>query len=132
MKTNEDILRTFYQVERISLRDKDLFWNVSPGLMDRKLTHEIKNPKSDEVIVGAHKRINENLFKELIKARITQVRAALQDLEGAYSVADVVNRQTGEVLLEANKPLTPESGRHSPKAVSPKLTCSSRSATTSV
>jgi DNA-directed RNA polymerase subunit beta len=106
MKSNEDILRTFYQVERISLRDKDLFWNVSPGLMDRKLTHEIKNPKSEEVIVGAHKRINENLFRELIKARVTQVRAALQDLEGAYSVADVVNRQTGEVLLESNKPLT--------------------------
>jgi DNA-directed RNA polymerase subunit beta len=108
MKTNEDILRTFYQVERISLREKDMFWNVSPGLIDRKLTHEIRNPKSDEVIVGAHKRINENLFKEMIKARITQARAALQDLEGAYSVADVVNRQTGEVLLESNKPLTAE------------------------
>jgi len=108
MKSNEDILRTFYQVERISLRDQELYWNVSPGLVDRKLTHEIKNPKSDEVIVGAHKRINDNLFKEMIKARVTQVRAALQDLEGAYSVADVVNRQTGEVLLEANKPLTAE------------------------
>jgi DNA-directed RNA polymerase subunit beta len=108
MKSNEDILRTFYQVERISLRDKDLFWNVSPGIVDRKLTHEIRNPKSDEVIVGAHKRITENLFKELIKAKISQVRAALADLEGAYSVADVVNRQTGEVLLESNKPLTPE------------------------
>ena len=108
MKSNEDILRTFYQVERISLRDKDLFWNISPGIVDRKLTHEIRNPKSEEVIVGAHKRITENLFKELIKAKISQVRSALADLEGAYSVADVVNRQTGEVLLEANKPLTPE------------------------
>src|SRR2546421_1014988 len=108
MKSNEDILRTFYQVERISLRDKDLFWNVSPGIVDRKLTHEIRNPKSEDVIVGAHKRISENLFKELIKAKISQVRAALADLEGAYSVADVVNRQTGEVLLEANKPLTAE------------------------
>jgi DNA-directed RNA polymerase subunit beta len=108
MKSNEDILRTFYQVERISLRDKDLFWNVSPGIVDRKLAHEIRNPKSDEMIVGAHKRITENLFKELIKAKISQIRAALADLEGAYSVADVVNRQTGEVLLEANKPLTAE------------------------
>ncbi len=108
MKSNEDILRTFYQVERISLRDKDLFWNISPGIVDRKLTHEIRNPKSEEVIVGAHKRITENLFKELIKAKISQVRSALADLEGAYSVADVVNRQTGEVLLESNKPLTPE------------------------
>src|ERR1700726_1555687 len=106
MKSNEDILRTFYQVERISLRDKGLFWNVSPGIVDRKLAHEIRNPKSEDVLVGAHKRITENLFKELIKAKISQVRAALADLEGAYSVADVVNRQTGEVLLEANKPLT--------------------------
>jgi DNA-directed RNA polymerase subunit beta len=108
MKSNEEILRTFYQVERISLRDKDLYWNISPGIVDRKLTHEIKNTKTDEVIVGAHKRITENLFKELIKAKISQVRSALADLEGAYSVADVVNRQTGEVLLEANKPLTGE------------------------
>ena len=45
MKSNEDILRTFYQVERISLRDKELYWNVSPGIVDRKLTHEIRNPK---------------------------------------------------------------------------------------
>src|SRR5437899_2495707 len=108
MKSNEDILRTFYQVERISLREKDLYWNVSPGIVERKLAHEIRNPKTDDVIVGAHKRITENLFKELIKAKISQVRAALADLEGAYSVADVVNRQTGEVLLEANKPLTAE------------------------
>ena len=106
MKSNEEILRTFYQVERLSLRDKELFWNVSPGMVDRKLTHEIRNPKTEEVIVGAHKRITETLFKELIKAKISQVRAALADLEGAYSVADVVNRQTGEVLLESNKPLT--------------------------
>jgi DNA-directed RNA polymerase subunit beta len=106
MKSNEEILRTFYQVERIALRDKELFWNISPGLVDRKLTHEIRNPKSEEIIVGAHKRITENLFKELIKAKITQVRSTLADLEGAYSVADVVNRTTGEVLLESNKPLT--------------------------
>ena len=68
MKSNEDILRTFYQVERISLRDKELYWNISPGIVDRKLAYEIRNPKSEEVIVGAHKRITENLFKELIKA----------------------------------------------------------------
>src|SRR6201981_2096932 len=79
MKSNEEILRTFYQVERISLRDKDLFWNVSPGIVDRKLAHEIRNPKSDEVIVGAAKRITENLFKELIKAPITQGRRGRPD-----------------------------------------------------
>ena len=106
MKTNEEILRTFYQVERITLREGELYWNLSEGLMDRKLSHEIKNPRSDEVLVAAHRRITEPLYKELVKAKVAQVHVSLADLEGAYTVADLVNRQTGEVLLEANRPLT--------------------------
>src|SRR5271163_2184436 len=108
LKSNEDTLRTFYQVERISLRDKDLYWNASEGLIDRKLTKEIKHPKSGETLVGAHKRITEPLYKELVKARVTQAEIGVADLETAVTVSELVNRQTGEVLLEANKPLTAE------------------------
>jgi DNA-directed RNA polymerase subunit beta len=108
MKSNEEILRTFYQIERIAVRDGELFWNVSEGLLDRKLSHEIKNPRTDEVIVAAHKRITEPLYKELTKAKVAQVRASVADLEGAYTVADLINRTTGEVVLEANKPVPPE------------------------
>ena len=43
-----------------------------------------------------------------MKARVTQVEVGVADLEGAVTVGELVNRQTGEVLLEANKPLTPE------------------------
>jgi len=108
MKSDEEILRTFYQVERVSLREGELYWNVSQGLIDRKLSHEIRHSRSEEVLVAAHKRITETLFKELQKAKVAQARVSVSDLEGAYSVADVVNRQTGEVLLEANRSLTAE------------------------
>ena len=108
MKSNEDILRTFYQVERINLRDRGMYWNVSEGLVDRKLTHEIKHGKSGEVLVGAHKRISDAAYKELVKARITQVEVSAPDLEGAFTVNELVNRQTGEVVVDSNKPLTPE------------------------
>src|SRR6202008_2153922 len=108
MKSNEDILRTFYQVERISLREGELYWNASEGLIDRKLSKEIKHPKTGEVLVGAHKRIIDPLYKEMVKARVTQVEIGVVDLEGAVTVGELVNRQTGEVLLEANKPLTAE------------------------
>src|SRR5487761_399092 len=108
MKSNEDILRTFYQVERISVRDRELFWNVSDGLVDRKLSREIKHPHSSDVLVAAHKRITEAIHKELVKAKVNQVEATPADLEGAVTVGELVNRQTGEVLLEANKPLTAE------------------------
>jgi DNA-directed RNA polymerase subunit beta len=108
MKSNEEILRTFYQVERIALRDGELHWNMSEGLMDRKLSKEIKHPKSDEVIVAAHKRITEALYKELVKARVGHATVTVADLEGAYTVGDLVNRTTGEVLVEANRPMTAE------------------------
>jgi DNA-directed RNA polymerase subunit beta len=108
MKSNEDILRTFYQVERITLREGDLYWNVSESLIDRKLSKEIQHPRSEDVLIGAHKRITEPLYKELVKARVNQVEVGVADLEGAVTVGELVNRQTGEVLLEANKPLTPE------------------------
>ena len=108
MKSNEEILRTFYQVERVTLRDGDLHWNLSEGLIDRKLSHEIKNLKGGEVLVAAHKRITEALYKELAKAKVPAAHVSVADIEGAYTVADLVNRQTGEVLLEANKPLTAE------------------------
>ncbi|HXU19186.1 MAG TPA: DNA-directed RNA polymerase subunit beta, partial [Verrucomicrobiae bacterium] len=108
MKSNEDILRTFFQVERVSVRDRDLFLNVSEGLIDRKLSREIKHPKSGEVIVGSHKRISEPLYQELMKARVVQAEVTPADLEGAVTVSELVNRQTGEVLLEANKPVTAE------------------------
>ncbi|HUJ40740.1 MAG TPA: DNA-directed RNA polymerase subunit beta [Candidatus Acidoferrales bacterium] len=108
MKSNEEILRNFYQVERISLREGKFYWNLSEGLIDRKLSHEIKHPKSEETLVGSGRRITEPLYKELVKARVAQVQADLTDLEGALSVADIVDRQTGEVLLESNKPFTAE------------------------
>ncbi len=108
MKSNEEILRTFYQVERVALREGELYWNVSEGMMDRKLSREIAHPKNGETLVGAHKRITEALYKEMVKARVSQVGVAVADLEGAYTVADLVDRQTGEVLVEANKPMTAE------------------------
>ena len=108
MKSNEEILRNFYQVERISLREGKFYWNLSEGLIDRKMSHEIKHPKSEETLVGSGRRITDSLYKELVKARVAQVQADLSDLEGALSVADIVDRQTGEVLLESNKPFTAE------------------------
>ncbi|HEV2287361.1 MAG TPA: DNA-directed RNA polymerase subunit beta [Candidatus Acidoferrales bacterium] len=108
MKSNEEILRTFYQVERVSLRDRQLLLGVSEALLDRKLSKEIKHPHSGDVMVGAHKRITESLYKEIVKAKVGQVEVPVGDLEGAVTVGELVNRQTGEVLLEANKPLNPE------------------------
>ena len=47
-------------------------------------------------------------IRDRAKAKVAQVRASVADLEGAYTVADLINRTTGEVVLEANKPVPAE------------------------
>jgi DNA-directed RNA polymerase subunit beta len=105
-KTDEQILRAFYHVDKISIKDKKLFWNVGDGagLLGLKLSHAI-TAKSGETVVGQGKKITSSLMKEIQKAKIQQVEVAPNDLEGAYIAADVVDMATGEVMVDANNEL---------------------------
>src|ERR1700675_3396047 len=104
-KKDEQILRAFSRVSKISIKDKKLFWNVDEGLTGLKLSHAIQG-KGGETVVGQGKKITPALFKEIQKAKIERVEVAVNDLEGAYVVADVVDMSPGEVLIDANSELT--------------------------
>jgi DNA-directed RNA polymerase subunit beta len=105
LKTDEQILRAFYRVSRIAIREKKLLWNVDEGLVGLKLSYAITG-KGGETVVGQGKKITSSVFKEIQKAKIQQAEVAVNDLEGAYVVADVVDMSTGEVLVDANSELT--------------------------
>jgi len=111
LRSDEDILRTFYTCDRIVLRDKKLYWTLEPGverptnLLGMKLAHAIKT-KSGEEIAHSGRKVNANILKEMAKAKIAELECDVSDLEGAYVVADVVDTSSGEVLLEANSELT--------------------------
>jgi DNA-directed RNA polymerase subunit beta len=104
-KTDEQILRAFYRISKLSIKDKKLLWNVDEGLTGLKLSYAI-TAKSGETVVGQGKKITSGLYKEIQKFKIQQVEVAPNDLEGAYVVADVVDMSTGEVLIDANSELT--------------------------
>src|SRR5579872_1295599 len=106
LKTDADILHAFYKVSNIAVRDKKLFWKVSDGLVGLKLSHAIAN-KAGDTIVPQGRKITASVYKEIQKAKIEQVEVAPNDLENAYIASDVVDMDTGEVLIEANHELTP-------------------------
>jgi DNA-directed RNA polymerase subunit beta len=106
LKTDAEILRAFYTCNDIVIKDKKLFWKVSPGLIGHKLSHAVTT-KGGETVVPQGRKITNSVFKELQKAKIEQVEAAPNDLEGAYVAADVIDLDTGEVLIEANHEVTP-------------------------
>ncbi|MFB3918368.1 MAG: DNA-directed RNA polymerase subunit beta, partial [Terriglobales bacterium] len=111
LRSDEDILRTFYTVDRIALRDKKLYWTLEPGidrptnLLGMRLAHSIKS-KAGEEIAHSGRKVNNQILREILKQKITEIEVDSSDLEGAYVAADVVDTQTGEVLLEANSELT--------------------------
>ena len=107
LKNDEEILRCFYQGERIRLEDKKLYWQMSEGLLGLKLSHQVLHPRTGEVLMHAGRKITPQVLKDLQKDRVQQVETSLHDLEGAFTVADVVHPESGEVLAEANSELTP-------------------------
>jgi DNA-directed RNA polymerase subunit beta len=105
LKTDADILRAFYKTSDVVIKDKKIFWKVSDGLIGHKLSHAIT--KSGDTVVPQGRKITNSVYKEILKSKIEQVEVAANDLEGAYVAADVVDMDTGEVLIEANHELTP-------------------------
>ena len=105
LKNDSEIIKAFYQVEKIALKDKKIFWEVSEGLVGCKISKDIETPRSHETVLEAGKKITAAALRDIQKARISQVEIAAHDLEGAYSASDVVDPSTGEVLLEANNEL---------------------------
>ena len=105
LKTDADILRAFYRISKITFKDKKLYWNVDEGLTGLKLSHAIST-KGGETVVAQGKKITPSLFKEIQKAKIERVEVASNDLEGAYAAADVWDKETGEVFIDANSEIT--------------------------
>src|SRR6202047_4224978 len=111
LRSGEDILRTFYTVDRLVVRDKKLYWTIDSAsekptnLLGMKLAHSIKS-KSGEEIAHSGRKINAVTLKEIQRAKISEIEIDVSDLAGACVASDVVDTTTGEVLLEANSELT--------------------------
>ena len=107
LKNDEEILKTFYTVETVRFQDNKLYWQVSPSLIGFKVSHHINHPKTKDEICHAGRKITSAIYKDIEKAKITELEVSPNDLTGAFSVADLVDKNTGEVLMEANAELSP-------------------------
>jgi DNA-directed RNA polymerase subunit beta len=113
LRSSEDILRTFYTVDKIAVREKKLFWTLEPGvekptnLLGLKITHRIATKGGDE-IAHSGRKITPAIMKEIHKHKIGDIEVDAVDLEGAFAASDIVDTTTGEVLLEANNEITPD------------------------
>jgi DNA-directed RNA polymerase subunit beta len=100
----DEIIRAFYSVDRLHLAGGSVKWEVSESLVGQRAKKEIKTA---EVTVGEGKKVTASAIAALKKAGHGPIEIIDEALEGAFAGADVIDPETGEVLLEANEELTP-------------------------
>src|SRR6195256_3159853 len=107
---DEDLLRAFYTVDEERIEDGRLMIQIPESgptnLVGMKVDFEMKG-RGPDPIVRKGKEITRTSLEALRKANIGEVEIEPSQFEGAYAVADIVNTETGEVILEANNEITP-------------------------
>jgi DNA-directed RNA polymerase subunit beta len=107
LKSDEDILRTFYTVDKVRVANNQLYWQVSPSIVGTRASSDIADRKG-EVIVKSGKKIGGSAYEAIAHAGITEIKVQVADLAGAFTLTDLVNTSDGEVIAESNTELTPE------------------------
>ena len=108
--TDEDMLRAVYITDEIKLQDGHLKVQVpeqgATNLVGMKVDHDIKGKGPDPIVRGG-KKVAASALEALRKAGIKEVEIDSAQLEGAFAVSDIVNTESGEIILEANNEITP-------------------------
>jgi DNA-directed RNA polymerase subunit beta len=104
LQSTEEIIRTFYTVDRLYLRP-NVFWTVNESLVGLRAGEDIEIKGSD-VVIHKGKKITNSAIVALRKAGVEAVRIDDAELEGAFAAQDVIDTETGEVLVQANEELT--------------------------
>src|ERR671939_90130 len=107
--SDEDLLRAFYISDEVRVEKGQLFIQVpasgSSSLVGMKVDSDIKG--RGEAIVRAGKKVTNSALDAMRKGHIREVEVDTAQFEGAFSLGDIINTETGEVVLEANNEITP-------------------------
>src|SRR5262245_9395407 len=111
LKSDAEILKTFYRWDRINVREGRLSWKVSDNLAGIKPSRTIHGPKDPqgrrEELLHAGKRITAGVVEQMRKLEVEEIEVSEADLEGAFTLSDIVDPRSGELILEANEALSP-------------------------
>ena len=108
--TTEDLLNYYYKKDVISLDPKGYTKKFEPEqLLGMRVTRDVKDPKSGEVVAREGRKFNKAIVRQLEAAKVSEIPIAIEEIVGRISAHDIIDSNTGEVLLQTNEELTEES-----------------------
>jgi DNA-directed RNA polymerase subunit beta len=104
---NEEMLDIFFETNDFYLSSKD----IRMGLVPQRLRGETANfdiKLGRKLVVEEGRRITAKHVRDMEKSKIDNLVVPAEYLEGKILAHDVVDTETGEILVAANDELTPE------------------------
>ncbi len=106
--STQDLLDYFYDRETVRVDSEKNYWRKLDFdlLKDKWATADYKDPKTAKTVVRKGARLTEKQLKKLEKQEIFEVPMPVEELLTKVFAEDIVDEQTGEVLCEANEPIS--------------------------
>jgi DNA-directed RNA polymerase beta subunit len=104
--TTEQILELFYPVEEIIISHGEAQRAINNVLIGTRSEHNLINPQTDEVIIKEGSKLTKGAFKKIQAAGITHIPISRESLVNRVTLTDVIDPETGEVILESNEQVT--------------------------
>ena len=104
----EELLGMFYKHETVSVLARNrLEKDVVPDVLRyQRASKDVKHPKTGETIVKKGKRFSRSVVEELAKIKGMTIPVDAEEIIGRAAASDVVDPETGEVILGCNDVLT--------------------------
>ncbi len=106
--TNADILGEFYTTDEIRVEKGRLLFQIKEegdtSLTGMRADDEIKEGK--KTFVKAGRKVSKLALRDLREAGVKEVEIGQGEFAGAFALSDIVNTETGEVIVESNEEIT--------------------------
>ncbi len=107
---NGDIIPLFYPIDTIVRENDQLLLPATERIIGMKVSRDLMDPKTHEILVPAGRKINKTNFHEIENRGITQIPVTLEEMEGGHFAYDLINEETGELIASSNQEFTKNIG----------------------
>jgi DNA-directed RNA polymerase subunit beta len=107
---NQQILDGYYKRETIQIEDSTFAKVIDWDLLSlQRAEVDIDHPKTKKPLVRKGKRFGKMIIEKLKEAKIKDYPIEEANVVGKVAAAPIVDKKSGEVIVELNEKLTPES-----------------------
>ena len=106
---DSEILKLFYEPDVFERKDGTYLRDVNASLLGERIPWNLEDPSNpDKMLLRMDKKFTKKSLRDLKKAGIVKLTYSSQDLIGKITLSDIVDLETGEIVIECNEEITTE------------------------